>query len=581
MRDNGPLTKNNFFLAISFFLLTSTAFANEKTIKTFDDVPQSHWAYEAIHELRSLHITDGMGNNHFGLGQTIKRSEFVAFLVKLMQWEIITPEQGSFADNKDRSRWYYGPIETALHHGVILKDQDRFRPEEPITREEMAIMIVRTLGYNSLANQITYLGSPFDDISQNIGYITIARDFGIITGVGNNLFKPYDTARREEAALMMMRMYNKLNKPLPELHAFYAIRSAHQASMIPDLTSVGFGWSRLEYDPEKGQVILNTTRKNNNEFAIPIGFPQPLNRAKENQVATKLMVFASNHSRVEKANQSNEPLLEYILTRPEVRQQVIQSIVSQLHSTAEGIPLAFDGVVIDFEDMKGDQLKESFNRFLKELKEELDQSDASLYVAVHPARRAGQAYYDGYDFKSIGQIADRVILMAHDYYAKQLTNIEMQSGYTLTPVTPIDEVYYAIKAITDQDKGIEDRSKIYLQLSFDAVQWKLQDGKIINRVPYSPSYEAIQQRLSMDGVTMNYSDRYQNPYATFFDPRDNSYNIIWYEDSRSIEAKIKLAKMFDLQGLSLWRLGNVPDYQEEGTKKLYLDVWQHLLRHTK
>ena len=51
-------------------------------------------------------------------------------------------------------------------------------------------------------------------------------------------------------------------------------------------------------------------------------------------------------------------------------------------------------------------------------------------------------------------------------------------------------------------------------------------------------------------------------------------HIIWYEDAISINAKIELAKMFGVIGVSLWRLGNIPDYQEAEVGNSYLDVWQ-------
>jgi hypothetical protein len=175
---------------VSFFILTGSAFSAEKGYLRFSDVPAGHWADKFIHELRSLGITDGIGSNRFGLGLTIKRCEFVAFLSKLMEWELITPEKGSFTDNMDAGKWYYSHIETALRKGVILKDSDSFGADEPITREEMAVMIVRALGYDALAGQLGYLGSPFDDVFSSTGYITIAKDFGIITGVGGKKFNP-------------------------------------------------------------------------------------------------------------------------------------------------------------------------------------------------------------------------------------------------------------------------------------------------------------------------------------------------------------------------------------------------------
>ncbi|HHW31618.1 MAG TPA: hypothetical protein GXX20_08100 [Clostridiaceae bacterium] len=567
----------SFILVIVYIFVLFPVYATESQEARFIDVPEGHWAEDVIHRLRELKITNGIGNNEFGLGLTIARSEFVTYLVRLMQWELIYPEKGSFIDNTDTSKWYYSYIETALKNGAISGNEEKFRPEEPITREEMAVMIVNTLGYDSLAKEMGYLGKPFEDVEQNTGYITIAKDFGIINGVGDNLFKPCNTATREEAAAMMIRMFNKMHQYFEELNAFYAIQSVGQMDLIEKLDSVCFGWSRLEYDQENDQVILNTTRKNNNEFAFPIDFSEPIKKAKESNVIAQLMVYADNGTLISPDKEKKVPLLEYILFNSEQRIQAVNSIIEQVNDViVENEKISFDGVVIDFESMKGEELSKSFNIFLQELKKELDKTNKKLFVAVHPRRKPGLEFYDGYDYRTIGEIADRIILMAHDYYAKSLNSKEKDNGYTLTPLSPLDEVYFALRAITDKDTGVQDLDKIWLQISFDTVQWKLKNGKVDNQYPYKPSYDAVRQRL-LKGAVINYGKLSRNPYATFYDSQDETDNVLWYEDSRSVQAKIDLARMFGIKGLSLWRLGNIPNYGENGTIEIYLDVWQQIL----
>lgn len=545
------------------------------TVQSFSDVPKGFWAEEYINSLRELGITNGIGNNKFGVGLSVKRCEFVTYLVRLMKWEAYKPAVGSFSDNKDTSKWYYSDIETALKNGAIVKS-NTFRPEAAITREEMAVMLVRALGYDTLAVQLSGIANTFTDVKQNKNYIAIAQDFGIINGVGGGLFMPAATATREQAAAMMIRMYDKLNKPVNELNAFYAISSYSQIDKINSLNSVSFGWSRLEYDQGTGLVGVNTTSSNNNEYSVPKGFSEPLDAARQKGASTQLMVYASNDAITGTGNGAGIPLLQYVLTNNEIRSQVIAAIAAQVNSTVkDNSTISFDGVVIDFEGMKGEVLKNSFNSFLTDLNRELDKSSKKLYVAVQPKARPGLAYYDAYDFRTIGSIADKVILMAHDYNAKSLTDSEMQSGYTNTPLTPIADIYYALRAITDKQTGVQYPEKIWLQLSFDSAQWKLKDGKVINRYPYRPSYDVIRQKL-LSGTAINYGNS-QNPSINFYDSTDGTQNVLWYEDSRSVLAKIKLAGMFGIKGISLWRLGIVPDYPETGTKNIYLDVWQQIL----
>lgn len=557
------------------------------TVKRFSDIPEGHWADKFVHSLRSLSITDGIGDNNFGLGKTINKGEFVAFLVKLMKWEMVTPEKGSFDDNLDKSKWYYASIETALANKVIVKQKDVFEPNKPITREEMAIMLVRTLGYDQLAQQLSKITPPFVDVNKNVGYISIAKDFGMISGSGGNKFNPDNTATREQAAVIMIQMYDRLQQSFNELHGFYAISSYSQRNMLYDLNSVSFGWARLEYDSENMNVVLNTTNKNQNEYAFPQDYSQPLELANNNNLTRLLMVTVKEEninnidddSSIKLQNQENSMLLsELIVTEAKIRKQVIESIISRISKEKIGDNSsidAFDGITIDFELLKGDKSRSGLNDFLLELKQELEPLNKKLYIAVHPRMKPGSVYYDGYDFKTIGAVADKVILMAHDYNSKKLTEAEMESGYTITPLTPLEDIYYALKYITDKQNGVQDINKIMLQISFDSAQWKIKDGKVINQYPYLPEYTTIKNKLYTD-VDMNYSNINQNPYITFHNSSDETDNVLWYEDSRSVQAKLNLAKMFGLRGVSIWRLGNIPDYDENVDKAIYLDVWKQI-----
>lgn len=66
-------------------------------------------------------------------------------LCRLFGWEMVTPEAGSYTDNQDKSAWYYSAVETAYANGAITRQTDTFRPREPITREELAVMLVRAM----------------------------------------------------------------------------------------------------------------------------------------------------------------------------------------------------------------------------------------------------------------------------------------------------------------------------------------------------------------------------------------------------------------------------------------------------
>lgn len=178
----------------------------------YSDVPASSWAAEDIRRAAELGLFQGIGGGKFGRGQPITRAAFVTALTRLFRWEPVSPEEPSFSDVTP-DRWFYTAVETAASHGALLTEKGSFRPSEHITREEMTVMLIRGMGYASLAGTLSREASPFTDVTVNRGFITMAYDMGIVNGVGDGRFAPKSTAVREQAAAMMVRVYDKLWAP--------------------------------------------------------------------------------------------------------------------------------------------------------------------------------------------------------------------------------------------------------------------------------------------------------------------------------------------------------------------------------
>ncbi len=512
----------------------------------FTDVPSNHWAAGVIEELRTLGFSDGIGDNQFGLGQTITRAQFAAFIAKVQGYSGTYPQ--AYTDNTDANAWYYGALNSMAANRVTSPD-GAFRPNDPITRAEMTEMMIGALGFYDLGSQLNQVNCPFTDVTDRKGYITLASDLGLAGGMSATTFAPQATATREQAAAMLVRLYHTNDKQLDELHGFYAISSASQSSYLSRLDSTGFGWARLTV--QDGQAVLNTTASGQNEYRIPNGFTEPVQTVHQSGGKALLSIYADD----------TNGTLTQILSSPAMRTEAVQQIAATAaYAERDEENTSFHGVVIDFEALRGAQ-KHNLTLFLQELRTAMGSSP--IYVAVHPVMN-GSAYYDGYDYASIGRIADRVILMAYDYDPAALTDTEMAQGYTMTPMAPLNQVYIAIQACLDGGIPAE---KLLLGLSMDTVQWKLQDGAVINRTPYHPAYDAVSARLST-GCSISYPNYSYVPYASYTNAQDNTQNILWYEDERSIKAKAELARLMGIRGLSLWRLGTIPTDSANG-----LNIW--------
>lgn len=404
--------------------------------------------------------------------------------------------------------------------------------------------------------------------------------------INNNISQLTSLDLDNPAIRIIIDMYNKINQPIHELNGFYAISSYSQVNFIPEFNSVSFGWSELKYNNARNTVELTMDE---GDFSLPNGFSEPTKLAFKNNVSTNLMVYASQLTKLD----NNKGIIEYVITDPNVKKQMIEQIANKVNLTVkDSNAVSFNGVVIDFENIKDERLSSYYNDFLKELKKKLNESNKKLYVAVHPRK-----YYKGYDYKTIGEIADKVILMAHDYYARDVQQLNVSDPYNnfssiRTPLAPLDniydptfDIYSALEDITNEETGIKDKSKIVLQLSFDAVQW-IKDLNNNSVIRTSPSYQQIMNRINpsitegqvTDSVEMHYDSISSSPYLYYFNSQNNTENIIWYEDNRSILSKIRLAKLFNINNFSIWRIGNIPDFPVNEKYPGNLNIWSTILK---
>lgn len=444
----------------------------------------------------------------------------------------------------------------------------QIRPQDKITREELATLVIKLLGYEGIAKNYE-TSKVFTDVTSHKGEIHIISELGVMSGVGNGLFNPKGQVTTEQAKIIINRIEAKLNTDIKWLNGFYALSSSSQMKVIPQLDAVSFGWARVQYDEVTKEVGINTSHVYGNEFAIPAGFEIPLDLASSNDVEKYLMVYLEDESIYTDELGKKVMLSEALLTDDQMRKAVIDRLVDLCNGiTKDEVIREFDGITIDFEGFYNQEIKQPFNIFLKELKGELIKHNKKLNVAVHP-----NTYFKGYDYKGIGEVADKVILMAHDYEPKVLTQAEQERGLTITPQTPINQIYEALKAITHPKIGVADKNKIVLQMSFASTQWQVKDGKILNNKPYTPTYDKIYQRLVSKDTEIFYDKVYQNPYAVY--TQDGIRNVIWYENESSIQAKIDLAKLFDVYNVSFWRLGTIPDFQDTNGKKIGFNILEN------
>ncbi|SHO51895.1 leucine-rich repeat domain-containing protein [Anaerocolumna xylanovorans] len=383
-----------------------------------------------------------------------------------------------------------------------------------------------------------------------------------------------------------------------ELHAFYpsnAVFSDKMQQYIDSLDSVSFAFSRIDAG-DSGNLNTVKGKNGNYSFYYPTDFLQPIKYAKSKGKSIQLNVYMDSSDCTK--------LLPYA----EEQSAMLQAIVNAMQADiTQGEGVYYDGVVIDFEGLRntdaagtpilynGNQISTYFIQFLKELRVQLDSIGKKLYVAVNPA-----LYYDGYNYSDILSIADRVIIMAHDYEPTEKlkkSQVEQYTGYdALEPIDSLAPIQKIRQALNDIQKAASDSTqlqKVWLQISFDTAQWqfdagsatgweKLPDTALSKKGRLSPLYKSIKARVdNTDGYGQNisygYNNELQSPYIQYYNSSDKSWNVMIYEDSTSISAKIEMAKTYGLGGISLWSLSNMPDYTDSLGKKFHLNGWTTII----
>lgn len=519
----------------------------------YSDVPYNSWAISSIQSASDYKLMTGMSHGVFGYGRSISRGEFATVLARMFGWDT-SSAAASFSDTA--GHWASGYIEAAAAHDAIDAG-GAFHPNAPITRQEMAVMLVRSLGYRILADKAASYAIPFTDVTENRGYIAVAYDIGMTNGVSATQFAPNSTATREQAAAMLVRLYEKHTAKTDWLHGFYAISSYSQIALTKQMDAVSLGWSRMTYSAQTG-AVLNTTAGSGNVYGIPAGYESAVTQMKANGCRLSLSVFMDNTGSA----------LSSLLSSAGARDQAVTAILREATRTYDALGCSpYSGVTIDFEGLAGSANRANFTAFLSALSQQLKAKGLTLTVTVMPATADG-SYYNGYDYRAIGSLADKVILMAHDYQPASLSGFLGTEYYKNAALTPLTSVYYSLRAATDPTTGIGDTSKLVLAISCAANAWQTDSaGKLTAATPLYPTSQTVDSRLK-GGAARGYSDAYRNPYLTYT-TESGQHIFLWYEDSRSVGEKVRLAKLFGVRAVSLWRLGNLPD---DSTAGLYYNV---------
>lgn len=226
-------------------------------------------------------------------------------------------------------------------------------------------------------------------------------------------------------------------------------------------------------------------------------------------------------------------LAKTILTDKAIQDKLLNNAIENMRNKG------YHGLDVDFEFIYPEN-REDYNNFLRNAASKLKPLGFTLTTALAPKTSAEQKglLYEAHDYPVHGALTNHVIIMTYEW------------GYTYSQpmaVAPINEVRkvinYAVSAIP--------RKKILMGIPNYGYDWTLPyvKGTAARTVSNTQAVDIARDR----GAVIRYDTVSQSPFFNYYDTNKKQHEV-WFEDARSIQAKLELVDEKDLGGVSYWTI---------------------------
>jgi len=228
-------------------------------------------------------------------------------------------------------------------------------------------------------------------------------------------------------------------------------------------------------------------------------------------------------------------LIDGILSDTATQDKLIANVLATLKSKN------FYGVNIDFERISP-QNRQLYNDFLRRITAALHAQKYVVSTALAPKASDVQtgSWHGAHDYAAHGDIVDFVIIMTYEWG---------WSGGPPYAVAPVDLVEDVIKYAA----SVIPSNKIMMGMPLYGYDWTL---------PYRPGNPWARRLSPQDalklaaekGAAIQYNAQTQSPTFRYYDTAGVQHEV-WFEDARSVRAKLMLVNKYGLRGVSYWLLG--------------------------
>ena len=198
------------------------------------------------------------------------------------------------------------------------------------------------------------------------------------------------------------------------------------------------------------------------------------------------------------------------------------------------------GFDVDFEYLDS-QNRDLYTGFVRRIGEALNENGFVLITALAPKSRGDQPgnFYESHDYGGIGAVSNYVLLMTYEW------------GYTYGPplaVAPIPSVRQVLDyAVTEIP-----REKIFMGIPTYGYNFRLPYQRGVSRADSVSNGQAVALARRY-GAEIQYDEVAQAPFFVYTDEGVGRHEV-WFEDARSILAKLDLIREYGFRGAGYWNL---------------------------
>lgn len=176
---------------------------NQDSKIIFSDIDGYEWAKDSIYRLSEENIISGVGNDRYVPENHVTRAEFAKMIVNAIGITVDEENKMHFMDCTGAD-WFYPYVvicySTGICNGV---DEYHYNPSASITRQDMAVMLSKAIAYKGL----DFTADEKKCNEQLAEYAEEAFEkilkAGIINGYEDGTFRPYNSVTRAEAAVIL------------------------------------------------------------------------------------------------------------------------------------------------------------------------------------------------------------------------------------------------------------------------------------------------------------------------------------------------------------------------------------------